>query len=255
MYSYDGLHRLSQADTGTLNSGRTDILTEWSDPSQTAYTMDILGNFTSIDRKNSGTSASETRVHNATNELTSRTVAGEAARYWVNDPFTDNDSDGWAVADINTGGGDGTWAAASAALACSGTSTPTGHSGVPTSGVCSVLLIDGPYYQDLLLTASGTISTGGPDIGLVFSYRDRLNFWVKVYSLSGQTAKVYEVSAGAWTERSSASSTMGGAGILPAKRSIVWRVGNPPHPSRCRRWCGPGRRRDTARRCPPVRWG
>ncbi|MFN0134765.1 MAG: hypothetical protein ACKVS9_01465, partial [Phycisphaerae bacterium] len=37
----------------------------------------------------------------------------------------------------------------------------------------------------------------------MFSYRDRLNFWVRVYSLASQTARVYEVSAGAWTQRDS----------------------------------------------------
>jgi hypothetical protein len=53
----------------------------------------------------------------------------------------------------------------------------------------------------VFLTASGTISTSGPDIGLVFSYRDRLNFWCRKYSLSGQTVQLYEVSAGTWTQR------------------------------------------------------
>ena len=61
---------------------------------------------TTLNRKNSGVDANETRTHNAANELTSRTVTGEAPRYWVNDNFADNDTVGWAVADLNTGGSD-----------------------------------------------------------------------------------------------------------------------------------------------------
>ncbi|MFO0838007.1 MAG: hypothetical protein U1D55_05725 [Phycisphaerae bacterium] len=56
-YTYDGLHRLSTAKTGLLSSSSGAMLGEWTDPGQLAYTMDILGNFTQIDRKNSGTSA------------------------------------------------------------------------------------------------------------------------------------------------------------------------------------------------------
>ena len=59
LYTYDDLHRLSQADIGRFNDtpGSPDLIDEWSDPAQIAYTMDILGNM-SLDRKNSGTSAS-----------------------------------------------------------------------------------------------------------------------------------------------------------------------------------------------------
>lgn len=32
LYTYNGLHRLSEVDIGRLNSGRTDILDEWADP-------------------------------------------------------------------------------------------------------------------------------------------------------------------------------------------------------------------------------
>ncbi len=63
LYTYDNLNRLSQADYGKLNSGRTDLFAEWADPTQLVYTMDIPGNMSSINAKNSGTDAVETRTH------------------------------------------------------------------------------------------------------------------------------------------------------------------------------------------------
>jgi YD repeat-containing protein len=199
LYSYDHLHRLTEADTGRLNSGRTDLIDEWSDPQQIVYTMDILGNITTLNRKNSSTSASETRSYNATNELVSRTVAGEAARYWVNDDFADNDTTGWEVADK------GTWTASSGKLSCTGTVSVTG---APDGGTGSILLIAGPRYQDVRLTCSATLSSGCDNGGLVFGYVDSQNYWVKVYSKAQNKVFIYQVSAGTWTQKSSASYTI-----------------------------------------------
>ncbi|MFN0138239.1 MAG: hypothetical protein ACKVS9_19215, partial [Phycisphaerae bacterium] len=58
------------------------------------------------------------------------------------------------------------------------------------------------------LSAPRPLGCRADNAGLVFGYRDRLNFWVRVYSLATQTARVYEVSAGAWTQRDSTSFTI-----------------------------------------------
>ncbi|MEW6253923.1 MAG: hypothetical protein AB1716_25030, partial [Planctomycetota bacterium] len=207
LYGYDDLHRLTSAKLGRLNGGRTAMLEEWAEPAELGYTMDILGNITTLDRENSGTSANETRAYNATNELTSRTVVGEAARYWVNDDFADNDTVGWSVADLNGDAqqNDGTWSAASGALACTGTISETG---APDSGAGSLLLVDEAYYQDVRLTCSATLSAGADNAGLVFGYQDPNNFWVKIYSKAQQKTLVYEVNAGTWTQRSSSNYTI-----------------------------------------------
>lgn len=133
LYSYDGLSRLTEADVGRLNSGRTDILSEWSDPRQIQYTMDILGNITTLARVNSGVTASETRVYNATNELTSRTVVGESPVYFVNDDFADNDTTGWKVKNINTGSSGEAWAASAGRRPAPASKASAGRRPAPAS--------------------------------------------------------------------------------------------------------------------------
>src|SRR5262249_734039 len=92
-HTYDGLHRLSQTDMGRLKSTPSDgVITEWSIPKQQIFTMDILGNMTTVNNKNSGTNGNDTRVHNAQNQLTSRTIDGQAGALWVNDNFNDNNT-------------------------------------------------------------------------------------------------------------------------------------------------------------------
>lgn len=148
LYGYDDLHRLTKADTGLLSADRTAMLGEWSTPHKRTCTMDILGNITALNRENNDISAGETRTYNATNELTSRTVAGEAARYWVSDDFADNDTAAWEVANLDPTGGDGTWAASSGALACTGVITvPAFAYGPPDGGTGSILLVDDADYQ------------------------------------------------------------------------------------------------------------
>jgi hypothetical protein len=57
----------------------------------------------------------------------------------VNDHFADNDTDGWAVADLDPNGTDRTWSAPSGTLACAGVITV---SGTPDGGTRSVPLIN-----------------------------------------------------------------------------------------------------------------
>ncbi|MBL8880219.1 MAG: hypothetical protein JNG88_13960, partial [Phycisphaerales bacterium] len=120
----------------------------------------------------------------------------------------DNDTTGYAVADLNTSGADGTWSASSGKLNCTGTCTPSGHSGIPDVSQGSLILIDGPAYQDVYITATGNISSGCRNAGLVVGYVDRLNFWVVVYSKTQQKKQVYQVSNGTWTKKSDAAFTI-----------------------------------------------
>ncbi|MFO0838008.1 MAG: hypothetical protein U1D55_05730 [Phycisphaerae bacterium] len=127
----------------------------------------------------------------------------------MNDDFADNDTVGWAVADLNSGGGDGTWAAASGALACSGvTTTLSGHSGVPDVAQGSILLIDKAALQTVWLDCTATLSAGCDNAGLVFAYVDRLNFWVRIYSKAQQKILDYQVVNGAWTQKNSSITTI-----------------------------------------------
>ena len=202
LYTYDNLSRLTQADRGRLNSGRTDIVTEWSDPQQIVYTMDILGNMSSIDHKNSGSSASETRVHNATNELTSRTITPYNPVEWINDPFTDNDTTQWTVADL-IAGGDGTWSAASGKLQ---NDTVVAVTGSPGAGNASMLLADIGDHQTIELSTELTLSGSAENGGIVFACEDAFNFWMFIANLTSGEYELWEVtgSAGAgrtWTKR------------------------------------------------------
>jgi len=97
------------------------------------------------------------------------------------------------VTDLNTGGGDGNWPASSGALACTGVISV---SGAPDSGEGSILLIDGPYYQDFAIKATATLDTNAENAGLVFGYIDRENFWARIYSKTQQKRLLYEVSGG-----------------------------------------------------------
>jgi len=126
-------------------------------------------------------------------------VAGEAAGYWVNDDFADNDTEEWAVADLDPNGADGTWSASGAKLACTGVITVTG---APDGGTGSILLIDAVRYQDVRLTCTATLNTNCDNAGLVFGYVDNQNYWVKIYSKAQQKTLIYEVNAGTWTQRS-----------------------------------------------------
>jgi len=87
------------------------------------------------------------------------------------------------VADLNTGGGDGSWAASSGALACTGVISV---SGAPDSGEGLILLIDGPYYEQFVIKATATLDTNAENAGLVFGYIDRGNFWARIYSKTQQ---------------------------------------------------------------------
>lgn len=208
-YTYDGLNRLSTVESSLLNSGRTDTLGEWANPAETVYTMDILGNFTAIDHKHSGTSASETRTHNAVNELTSRTITAQAPSYWIDDNFTDNDSVGWAVGDVATGG-DGSWSATGGLLQCD---TVVSVSGAPDSGTGSVMLVDG-YYQDIVLEATVVLDADADNGGLVFGYRDKDNYWVLLASEISRNFKLYNVTSGGWFLEASGGSVSATGGTF-----------------------------------------
>ncbi len=210
IYAYDDLRRMTSVKTGLLETDQSGIQADLGTPSEVTYTMDVLGNITSLDRKNSGVSATETRVYNATNELTSRTVNGEAPRYWVEDTYSDDDKEGYAIADldgdgITTSGDDGTWSATSGSMKCSATISETG---APDGGTGSILLVRLAEYQDIKISAEATLTTGCDNVGLVFGYEDEDNFFAKIYSLTQQKWLLYEKSAGTWNLRDSASKTI-----------------------------------------------
>lgn len=73
----------------------------------------------------------------------------------------------------------------------------------------------GPAYNDVRITCSGTISTTNNALGLVFGYRDALNFWVELYTLKSptntSTIEIWEVAAGVWTQRSTQTTTITGS--------------------------------------------
>ncbi len=211
IYTYDTLNRLTNADVGVLNSGQTAVISEWSTPQEIDYTMDILGNFTAIDYKNSGASASQTRTHNATNEIVDVTYVAESVRKFVDDDFADNDTVDWAVADITGNGAnnnDGTWSASSGQLQ---NDTVVAVTGAPDSGNGSVLLVDEGWFQDVRLSAD--IAVGSTEnAGLVFGYQDHQNFWVILARPAATTFYVYEVSAGTWTLRTLGGSVSGSGG-------------------------------------------
>lgn len=82
-----------------------------------------------------------------------------------------------AVGDVVTGG-DGTWSASGGQLQ---NDTVVAVSGAPNSGNGSLVLIDGPYYQDIQLSADIILSGSADNGGLVFGYLDKkyLEFWGK----------------------------------------------------------------------------
>ncbi|MFO0838005.1 MAG: hypothetical protein U1D55_05715 [Phycisphaerae bacterium] len=110
---------------------------------------------------------------------------------------------------MNSGGGDGTWAPSSGALACTGiTTTLSGHSGVPDVAQGSILLIDKAALQTVWLDCTATLSSGCDNAGLVFAYVDHLNFWVRIYSKAQQKILDYQVVNGAWTQKNSSNTTI-----------------------------------------------
>ena len=72
--------------------------------------------------------------------------------------------------------------------------------GSPT-GSGSIILIDGPYYQDAYLTCTATLDDDCDEGGLVFGYIDHENYWVRIYSNTGNWVRYYQVSGGSWTQR------------------------------------------------------
>lgn len=212
LYTYDGLDRLSKVENSLLNTGRTAVLGEWSAPQETSYTMDILGNMTSIDQKNSGTSATETRTHNATNELTSRAIVPQAAVLWVNDNFTDNDIIGYETADLDADGNvdDGTWSGSSGQAQ---NDTVVAHANAP-GGNGSALLVSNAHHQTIRVSGSVTLTSGAHNGGLVFGYQDKNNFWVYMANRSAGRYEVYRVASGSWTLMGNGGTVAGGGGTF-----------------------------------------
>ena len=52
------------------------------------------------------------------------------------------------------------------------------------------------------------VGIGCDNAGLVFAYRDRLNYWVKVCSNAQDKVLIYQVSDGTWTQKSSSNYTI-----------------------------------------------
>ncbi len=49
-----------------------------------------------------------------------------------------------------------------------------------------------------MLSCSATLNANCHDVGLVFGYVDRLNFWLRLYSKPQQKVFIYQVSNGTW---------------------------------------------------------
>ncbi|MCG3129270.1 MAG: hypothetical protein CHACPFDD_04191 [Phycisphaerae bacterium] len=81
-------------------------------------------------------------------------------------------------------------------------------SGSPDAGTGSILLIDGPRYQQVRVRATATLSAGADNCGVVFGYVDRQNFWLRLFSKAQQKVFVYQVSSGTWTQKNSANFTI-----------------------------------------------
>jgi len=84
------------------------------------------------------------------------------------------DATGWAVADLDPNGSDGSWSASSGTLTCTGV---IDISGLPDGDMGSIYLIDPVRYQDVRLTCSATLAGACPNARLVFKYRDGKNYW------------------------------------------------------------------------------
>ena len=199
-YSYDDLHRLAQVDIGRFNDTPTSpaLLGEWDTPQQIEYTMDILGNITTLDRKNSGSSASESRTYNATNELVSRTVAAAAPIYWVDDDYADNDTTGYEVADLDPNGADGSWSASNGQLQ---NDTVVAITNAPGNGDGSILLADVGAFNDVRIRVDVTLSSTAENGGIVFGYQDEYNFWILIANRANQKYDLYEVTGSSKTGR------------------------------------------------------
>ena len=122
-------------------------------------------------------------------------------RYWVDDDFTDNDTVGWEVGELdgdpNTT--DGTWSASSGKLSCSSVAGGLG----PPVGTGSIFLISDTHYKNVALKCTATLDSGCDEVGLVFGYIDDQNFWVKIYRESANYAYTYQVTSGSWISRGS----------------------------------------------------
>jgi YD repeat-containing protein len=201
VYAYDNLNRLTDDKLGYYDTTGGTITGEWSVPSEQAWTLDPLGNWEHFDRKHSGSAADETRAHNATNEIKTRTAVAQGPLNWVNDNFSDNDTTNWSVADLDGDGqpNDGTWSAASGKLQCD---TVVRVSGAPDGGNGSVLLLPG-QYQDIKITTTASLPEGAVNGGIVFGYLDYQNYWVLMASRSSSQSRLYHVSGGTWTLRGS----------------------------------------------------
>jgi RHS repeat-associated protein len=98
-YTYDGLQRLVTSQTGTLVGSPTYTGIGGTPAEQEAWTLDCLGNWTNYAVTTSGTTATQTRVHNMANELTqintsSANVAHDAAGNMTTVPLTASPTSG-----------------------------------------------------------------------------------------------------------------------------------------------------------------
>ena len=239
VYSYDSLKRLTGADVGRKDPNSVAIFGEWTTPQELGYTMDILGNITTLDRKNSGTSANETRSYNATNELTSRTVAGEAVRTWVDEPFTDNDTVGWELGELdgdpNTS--DGAWSAASGKLSCS--SVISGFAG-PAIGSGSLYLIKDVAFKNVALQCTAEVDSGCDKVGWSSAIRTMTTSGCS----STGSRPITTLSTRSQAAHSTRSAPAASRSRMARRSRCKWtpptgRTARPP--ARARWACGPGR--------------
>jgi len=85
-YTYDGLQRLTNMDRGTLTGGPPYTGISGTPAKEEDYTLEALGNWAGYVKKTAGTTdLSQTRTHNAVNEITSITPANP----WINPTYDD----------------------------------------------------------------------------------------------------------------------------------------------------------------------
>ena len=216
IYGYDNLNRLVSDKLGNPKSDHTDVLADWTKPAEQDWSLDILGNWTQFDRKATTTAAQETRAHNATNEIKTRTPVAEAAKYWIKDALSNASTDiqGWVTAAPVAGSA---WSITSSKLQCD---TAVALSGVPIGTKGAIYLLDKSSYQDFQLSVSVTLSSTSENGGLVFGYIDEWNFWILVADRGSaqRKFKLYQVtgdstSGRTWNlRRSSSTGAIGSSG-------------------------------------------
>ncbi|MCH7871324.1 MAG: hypothetical protein IID33_06450 [Planctomycetes bacterium] len=73
--------------------------------------------------------------------------------------------------------------------------------GSPDSSTGAILLIDDEARQDIRITCDVTLDDDCENAGLVYGYVDNQNYWVTVWSKTGQSKNTYQITAGTWTQR------------------------------------------------------